>query len=58
MSLKSANHRFEAGVDREHSMIRKSGLRFPACAKPLHGSSIRLEASAGEGWSEKIMRNE
>jgi hypothetical protein len=30
-------------------MIPKSGNRFPACAKP---------ASAGEGRSEKIMRQQ
>jgi hypothetical protein len=29
--------------------------RFPACAKPVAWFSIRLDASAGEGRSEKIM---
>jgi hypothetical protein len=33
----------------------RGGYRFPACAKPLHAFSLRLEASAGEGRSEKIM---
>jgi hypothetical protein len=36
-------------------MIPKSGHRFPACAKPSSYSLIRLDASAGEGRSEKIM---
>jgi hypothetical protein len=36
-------------------MIPKSGYRFPACAKPSRGPIIRLDASAGEGRSEKIM---
>ncbi len=39
-------------------MIPKSGFRFPACAKPWHGSPVWLNASAGEGRSEKIMRKE
>jgi hypothetical protein len=38
-----------------YSMIPKSGCRFPACAKPRQGSTIRLNASAGEARSEKIM---
>jgi hypothetical protein len=38
-------------------MIRKSGNRFPACAKPQRRPLLRLDASAGEGRSEKIMRN-
>jgi tripartite-type tricarboxylate transporter receptor subunit TctC len=36
-------------------MIPKSRYRFPACAKPWHSWSFRLDASAGEGRSEKIM---
>jgi hypothetical protein len=36
-------------------MIPKSGYRFPACAKPLALFVARLDASAGEGRSEKIM---
>jgi hypothetical protein len=36
-------------------MIPKSGNRFPACAKPSIGFVIWLDASAGEGRSEKIM---
>jgi hypothetical protein len=36
-------------------MIPKSGYRFPACAKPWQGWSFWLDASAGEGRSEKIM---
>jgi hypothetical protein len=36
-------------------MIPKSGHRFPACAKPLRGLAVVLDASAGEGRSEKIM---
>jgi hypothetical protein len=39
-------------------MIPKSGHRFPACAKPWHGSLMRLDAPAGEGWSAKIMRKQ
>jgi hypothetical protein len=35
-------------------MIPKSGYRFPACAKPWHGRPSWLDASAGEGRSEKI----
>jgi hypothetical protein len=34
-------------------MIPKSGSRFPACAKPSNQPFIRLDASAGEGRSEK-----
>src|SRR5262249_46346650 len=37
------------------SMMPKSGDRFPACAKPFDGTSIWLDASAGEGRSENIM---
>jgi hypothetical protein len=29
--------------------------RFPACAKPVAWFGIQLDASAGEGRSEKIM---
>jgi hypothetical protein len=36
-------------------MIPKSGYRFPACAKLGQPRCVRLEASAGEGRSEKIM---
>jgi hypothetical protein len=36
-------------------MIPKSGYRIPAGAKPGHVSSFRVDASAGEGRSEKIM---
>jgi hypothetical protein len=39
-------------------MIPKSGYRFPACAKPLVLFVVRLDASAGEGRSEKIMLHE
>jgi hypothetical protein len=39
-------------------MIRKSGYRFPACATPGKVLCIRVEASAGEGRSEKIMLKE
>jgi hypothetical protein len=38
-------------------MIPKSGHLFPACAKPLERVSLLLEASAGEGRSEKIMHH-
>jgi hypothetical protein len=38
-------------------MIPKSGQRFPACAKPCQFSD-RLDATAGEGRSEKIMFQE
>jgi hypothetical protein len=36
-------------------MIPKTGYRFSACAKPRQRPSVRVEASAGEGRSEKIM---
>jgi hypothetical protein len=36
-------------------MVAKSGYRFPACAKPGQLFANRLDASAGEGRSEKIM---
>jgi hypothetical protein len=36
-------------------MIPKSVRRFPACAKPAHWLSSWLDASAGEGRSEKIV---
>jgi hypothetical protein len=39
-------------------MIPKSRYRFPACAKPLAGFVVGLDASAGEGRSEKIMLKE
>jgi len=37
-------------------MIPKSGDRFPACAKPHQRLVSSLDASAGEGRSDKIMR--
>jgi hypothetical protein len=36
-------------------MIPKGGHRFSACAKPLARLVLWLDASAGEGWSDKIM---
>jgi hypothetical protein len=36
-------------------MIPKSGYRFPACAKPHLPVLVPVDASAGEGRSEKIM---
>jgi hypothetical protein len=36
-------------------MIPKSGNRFPACAKPWQPFALLLDASAGEGRSEKII---
>jgi len=33
-----------------------AGRRFPACAKPLHRRVVLIDASAGEGRSEKDMR--
>jgi hypothetical protein len=33
----------------------RGGNRFPACAKPAALSVVWLDASAGEGRSEKIM---
>ena len=38
--------------------VIRDGNRFPACAKPWHGPLARIEASAGEGRSDKIMRKE
>jgi hypothetical protein len=35
--------------------LMRGGYRFPACAKPLAGLVVRLDASAGEAGSEKIM---
>ena len=35
--------------------LTPDGHRFPACAKPWHRPLVRLNASAGEGRSEKIM---
>jgi hypothetical protein len=40
------------------SMIPKSGNRFPACAKPFLKFVVGLDASGGEGRSEKIMLHE
>jgi hypothetical protein len=37
-------------------MSRKSGCRFPACAKPWRGAAVVRDASAGEGRSGKDMR--
>jgi hypothetical protein len=39
-------------------MIPKSGHRFPACAKPRQLVVRSFDASAGEGRSEKIMREQ
>ena len=36
-------------------MIPKSAPRFPACAKLLQGLTVWLDASAGEGRSDRIM---
>jgi hypothetical protein len=36
-------------------MVPKNGLRFPACEKPWDRPPSRLDASAGEGRSERIM---
>ena len=36
----------------------RGGYRFPACAKPVAPVVIWLDASAGEGRSEKIMLHE
>jgi hypothetical protein len=33
----------------------RGGNRFPACAKPVVEFVVWLDASAGEGRSEKIM---
>jgi hypothetical protein len=37
-------------------MSRKSGYRFPACAKPVAKFAVWLDASAGKGRSEQDMR--
>jgi hypothetical protein len=37
-------------------MIPKSVQRFPACAKPWYSLLVWIDASAGEGRSDKIMR--
>jgi hypothetical protein len=39
-------------------MIPKSGNQFPACAKPSKGAGTLFSASASEGRSDKIMRNQ
>jgi carbon-monoxide dehydrogenase large subunit len=39
-------------------MIPKSGNRFPACAKPRHRLVDSFDASAGEGRSGKIVRQQ
>jgi hypothetical protein len=36
----------------------RGGYRFPACAKPVARFVVWLDASAGEGRSEKIMRQQ
>jgi hypothetical protein len=36
-------------------MIPKSGCRFSACAKPGYWLGVSVDASAGEGRSDKIM---
>jgi hypothetical protein len=36
-------------------MMRKSGYRFPACAKPGQRPVLSVNASAGEARSEQIM---
>src|SRR5262245_30425894 len=36
--------------------LMRGGYRFPACAKPVARFVVWLDASAGEGRSEKIMR--
>ena len=36
----------------------RGGNRFPACAKPFARTIVWLDASAGEGRSEKIMRQQ
>ncbi len=38
--------------------LMRGGYRFPACAKPVARFFIWLDASAGEGRSEKIMLNQ
>jgi hypothetical protein len=38
-------------------MVPKNGYRFPACAKPLLERSKWVDASAGEGKSDQIMRH-
>jgi len=38
--------------------MMRGGYRFPACAKPLVCVLIVLDASAGEGRSEKIMHKQ
>ena len=34
----------------------RGGNRFPACAKPGYARNWRVDASAGEGRSDRIMR--
>jgi hypothetical protein len=38
--------------------VIRDGHEFPACAKPSNHPFIPLDASAGEGRSEKIMRKQ
>src|SRR5215469_9256377 len=38
-----------------YNMIRRSGCRFPACAKPSQRAWSSFDASAGEARSEQIM---
>jgi hypothetical protein len=40
------------------SMIPKSGSRFPACAKPWYPLAVWLDASVGEGRSERSCSNQ
>jgi hypothetical protein len=43
---------------RRKYMIPKSGDRFLACAKPWPRFMVSLNASAGKGRSDQIMRNQ
>jgi hypothetical protein len=45
-------------LEAHQSMVPKSGNRFPACARPVACFVVSLDASAGEGRSEKIMLQE
>jgi hypothetical protein len=57
--FRKSGYRFSAeNATNKQRMIPKSGNRFPACAKPWYVSSLGLDASAGEGRSEKIMRQQ
>jgi hypothetical protein len=39
------------------STIPKNGYRLPTCAKPFNLPLVRLNASGGDGRSDKIMRD-